>query len=594
MTRRTLQRATAAIASLAIISLTLAAPAFAQAPSWPPGGITPSPVTAAMHLPDGRYVPSSRRWNLVWADQIVPQSAGEARVGFAAKHYAGTQKIWADQAAIFRAAEPNFLVLMYHLSAGLNPARNSDVPDPKSNGGSDFIGVIAPQGYVAEYNTYFTPWLDSAGIAQGSARFEEMFQHFDSLNVSHRVWHQDPYWLMNLDNADWRRYAGDICRDWMSGNRDEGCFFDVAVETNVTLYNPKAGDPAPWNFNWWEPPHAPLGYAGATDDRGEFATWMNARFAGYFSTIYQRFHSKGGDYLVIPNVDQMVTSVYDPLWTDGAGAARTIDGAMMEGFGNYRGSDMWLTLERGLRHITGRGKILIAQFGAATPEERLRRTAMYMLIKNENSFLNIINGSGVEWYPEYEIDLGDQSFLPANLDSLRVSGSGSDALFARSYQNGLVLCNTSGEPITYQLPPGEWSRIATGGGGDVRADGTPQSQSITLTPVTGSVTVAPSDGVILARASASGVRGSALSSLTCDVTSSAEGFVARLTVPRAARVSLAAYDLLGRMLTAPYAVDLSAGDHRITLPVSDLPRGIYLVRIVAGDAMVTRRVEAQR
>jgi len=43
---------------------------------------------------------------------------------------------------------------------------------------------------------------------------------------------------------------GDICLDWMKGNADDGCFFDVAVETNSFLYHPKLSDAAPVNFDW--------------------------------------------------------------------------------------------------------------------------------------------------------------------------------------------------------------------------------------------------------------------------------------------------------------------------------------------------------
>lgn len=46
-------------------------PLPAQLPTWHPGGMTRSPMNTP--LPDGRYVPLTRRWNLVWADQIVPQ-----------------------------------------------------------------------------------------------------------------------------------------------------------------------------------------------------------------------------------------------------------------------------------------------------------------------------------------------------------------------------------------------------------------------------------------------------------------------------------------------------------------------------------------
>jgi hypothetical protein len=453
-----------------------------------------------MKLPDGRYVPSTRRWNLVWADQIIPNQVSTAQVEFAARNYVATQKIWSGQAAGFRAFNRNFIVVAYHLAAGLNPLHNSDAPDPKSRADTGFIGVIAPAGYLPEYSSYFLPWLNAAGIAEGSGRYEAMFQHYDSpADMAHRVWHQDPYWLMNIENDDWTDYNADVTLDWMRGNRNEGCFFDVAVEMNTSLYNPKRSNPAPRNFDWWMSPHGPSGYVGTIAGYPDFDDWQNPRYLRYFQKLYKRFHTDSVDYLVLPNVDQMVTTVYDPLWIDGDAEGPTIDGAMMESFGGYRGFDMWQTLERGLRHITGRGRILIAQFSAPTSSERLRRVAMYMLIKNENSFLNIINGGGVEWYPEYEIDLGDQSPVPADLASMRVAGNGSSSLWRRDYQRGIVLVNTAEAPIGYDLPAGDWRRIITEGGGRVGVDGVPRADSIRYEPVAGSVTVPASDGVILQR-----------------------------------------------------------------------------------------------
>src|SRR5262249_44660279 len=146
----------------------------------------------------------------------------------------------------------------------------------------------------------------------------------------HRVWHQDPYWLMNIENSDWTQYIGDETLDWMRGNQDEGCFFDVAVETNSSLYNPKKSDPPPHDFNWWQSPHGPSGYVGTIADYSNFDDWQNPRSLRYFQNIYRRFHTDSVDYLVLPNVDQMVTTVYDPTWLDGDASGETIDGAMME------------------------------------------------------------------------------------------------------------------------------------------------------------------------------------------------------------------------------------------------------------------------
>src|SRR5436190_4174091 len=113
---------------------------------WPPVPPPPGPIMEHVHLPGNRFVPSTKRWNLVWADQLIPNNISAAQLKFAAEHYVATQKIWANQVAQFRAINPNFLCVAYHLAAGLNPAHNDDCPDPKSQTGSGFIGSIAPKG----------------------------------------------------------------------------------------------------------------------------------------------------------------------------------------------------------------------------------------------------------------------------------------------------------------------------------------------------------------------------------------------------------------------------------------------------------------
>src|SRR6188474_3112178 len=70
-----------------------------QIPSWPPGGITPSPMV--FQLPANRYVPSTKRYNLIFADQLfgLPQN----KIQFVAQNYVATQKIFSYQADDYRA-----------------------------------------------------------------------------------------------------------------------------------------------------------------------------------------------------------------------------------------------------------------------------------------------------------------------------------------------------------------------------------------------------------------------------------------------------------------------------------------------------------
>ncbi|HUI93388.1 MAG TPA: T9SS type A sorting domain-containing protein [Chitinivibrionales bacterium] len=542
--------------------------AFCQVQSWPPGGTTPSPVTAAMKLPSNRYVPSTKKYNLVWADELVGMPTG--KIQFIARNYAASQKMSASQAGDYRAYNPDFLCIIYHLSNGINPQNNSDCPLPH---GTTPITSCTPQGWVSEWDNNFVPWLASAGIALGSGRYEQMFQHYVSVDSNNRVWHGDPQWTMCLENADWQKYVADVSINWMTGEQDDGAFFDVCVETMVPgLYHPQQGDPAPHNFNWYLSPYGPAGYTVAT--LGDFATWMNGQYLGYWQSIYKRFHTASADFLILPNIDQMTTGWYDPVWTEGGAAGETIDGAMMENFGNATGGDMYLTLSRAVKHLTGRGKILIAQFYDTTQTERYRRTGMYMLVKNENSFINILGPGAPGWFPEYEISLGDQSPVPADISALRVAGSDASSLFRRDYQNGMVLCNTSGSAMNYAIPGNNWNTVTTSGGGSVSNAGAIAPQSITFTPVTAQVSVPAYGSLILTNNTAVTTSISRMRSGAGQLFSGPVNGV--ITVHRPGMVSV--YGLDGVLKIKKQALGIKAN-----IDISDLTRGIYIIKVAGAS-----------
>lgn len=563
--------------------------AAAQSHTWPPSNPGPAPIMQTLRLPGGKVLPSSLRWNLVWADQIVPQWVTPAQVGFAARNYIGTQKIFRDQLAEFEAVNSNFMAVSYHLAAGLNPAHNSDCPDPKDNSGSDFIGVVTPKRYVSEYTEYFRPWLVDRGIAENSPAFEAMFQHYDEVLPAKRVWHRDPYWLMNMDDAHWRAYLSAVSLEWMSGNGNQGMFFDVAVETNASLFNPNVWNPQPGNFDWWMAPHKPYGYAGTMDSRTKFSQYMNNTYRSYFQHVYRAFHAADTAFLVLPNTDQMITTVYDPVWLDGDAQGETVDGVMVESFGQATIGDMYLTLERIVRHVTGRGKILLAQAYPAQPEEAARLIGMFMLVKNENSYVNFLGNQGVEWYAAYEIDLGEQSPCPATLDPLREQGTGANSLWRRLYSRGMVLCNTADTEAGYLLAGSSWSIVRPVGGGDVRADGSLPSYSIEYTPAGHSVTIPSCDCVILRDTSSTGIAGTARpdDAVLRAFPQPAHGSV-RIelgtgeTSPHAVRL----VDILGRSI--PIRWSASAGE--IDIRWTGIDAGVYVVLLESGGGMRSVRV----
>jgi hypothetical protein len=479
----------------------------AQIHQWSPDSLIPSKNFENYKFKSGKFIPSTKRWNLVWGDQLVPNyNINEKQTEFVAKNYVATQKIWSNQLSSFEKYNSNFICTIYHLALGINPEDNSKCPDPKSNS-TGFIGSVAPKGFINEYTDYFKPWLIQNNISLESLDLENMFQHYDTVNFINRVWHIDPQWVMNGADHNWKKYISETCLDWMDGNNNEGCFFDVSIETNVPgMHFPNQWAPSPVNFEWWMNPHKLANLNKLINDRSEFADFQNDIFKNYYQYIFKQFHKGTNDYLVIPNVDQMVTTVYNPIWLGGDSKGETIDGAMMENFGNAVGDDMYLSLDRGLTHISGRNKILIAQAYPDNSKEVLRIVAEYMLIKNENSFINIMIGSGPQWYPEYEIDLGEQSKLPDSLSKLRIKGNSSQSLLKRSYEYGEVICNTSNQPMDYN-PYGEnWMYIKTSGGGPVDENGMISEQKIEKIMFTGKITINPSDCMILVKDTVTSVR----------------------------------------------------------------------------------------
>jgi hypothetical protein len=281
-------------------------------------------------------------------------------------------------------------------------------------------------------------------------------------------------------------------------------------------------------------------------------------------------------------VDQMVTGWYDPTWLDGTNG-ETIDGAMMESFGNATTSDMYLSLERGLRHITGRGKILIAQFYNNTQPERYRRIGMYMLIKNENSFVNIVDGN-VNWFPEYEIDLGDQNALPTDINPLRVAGSGSNSLFKRAYASGMVLCNTSPNTMNYTLSGNSWNRVVTSGGGTVDTSGQIAAQNIQLVPVSGSININASDCVILKNTAPNGVDEQIFSENNFSVAEDLGSGDITILIQSSQRIScdINIFDAKGSFVKNIFSGDVAIGKTEFKTDLNDLPPGIYFIRCTGG------------
>jgi hypothetical protein len=208
---------------------------------------------------------------------------------------------------------------------------------------------------------------------------------------------------------------------------------------------------------------------------------------------------------------------------------------------------------------------------------------MYMLVKNENSFINILAQGAPGWFPEYEISLGDQSQVPADITSLRVAGSGSASLFKRDYQNGIVLCNTSGSAMNYALSGNTWNVVNTSGGGSVTNSGTTAQQSITFTPVSSQVSV-PAFGCVILTNNVAAVHGRTQKPdhETGPFLNPGNGVIA---IDQAGAAFV--YNLKGEM-----QIQKTSTANRTQIDVSKLSCGVYLVTFISATGrgrMVSER-----
>ncbi|MDX1546410.1 MAG: T9SS type A sorting domain-containing protein [Rhodothermales bacterium] len=61
-------------------------------------------------------------------------------------------------------------------------------------------------------------------------------------------------------------------------------------------------------------------------------------------------------------------------------------------------------------------------------------------------------------------------------------------------------------------------------------------------------------------------------------------------LPRAAHVTLAVYDLLGKRVATPFSAPVPAGRHAVYWDAGDLPSGVYLYRMQAGATVLRREL----
>ncbi|MCX7019533.1 MAG: putative glycoside hydrolase [bacterium] len=390
-------------------------------------------VAGSLVAQTARRFPDTRNGIFVFADQL-PNYLSDAQTAFAASHLVGTQKIPRVQVDAIRTLNPNFILLHYRLGC-------EDGPELILIG-NDWTNWKW-QMYVNLRNDWF--WL----------------------NAGARIHNGDWNWQMmdirQLGADTWTSYWREQVADEMRQNGADGVFAD-------------SFDPLIGGFDTALPPE--LDYPGAI-------TGLYPQINNWAQAILDHFAATPERFLFVPNYGALVTGWNNVL------DYTLCDGAMVEGFGEWGTPPLWgefgdwqLQMNRCLR-IVRAGKALIAQHYLSSAEavnERMFVLGMHLLIKGDHTFINMMAGDGLEWYPEYAINLGASTTpLPASVDDYIDPGLG--GLYRRNFQNGMVLVNPTGAAISVPSLGATLWRALPSGGGDVPEDGTAPG-AVAYTPVT--------------------------------------------------------------------------------------------------------------
>ncbi|MCC7020511.1 MAG: hypothetical protein IT332_12185 [Ardenticatenales bacterium] len=436
------QRATSTATPMLIVepSLTPTATAIAP-PTTAPTAPTP-PASAARPWPD------TADGIHVFNDQLVGLgNLSDAQIRFAASHYVGTQKMTRPDADRLRTIAPNILILHYRLGIGLG-YRVIEGRECAPTGG--LIQIVDGDAWVHEWpgdTAVRAPWF------------------FRWANQD-RVLNCDFGWyLTDVANNDYRAWwTGEVLRQ-LEANDDDALFAD-----SVSVPNYFGGD-------HWRPSLPAIDAA--------FETEWSTRIDDWLAYVKGRF---GDRYLVLPNAGNWVTTRDRTTYS-------AADGVMIEGFAmwapdrRYAEGDWRLQMDRVLG-LASRGKVIIAQAyptGDGSPrdvDDRMFTLATYLLVKGRRSYLNLETSSNVDWWPEYEIDLG--AYVDEPPPSVGALAERPDPLappvYVRRYTHGMVIVNPSDQPVPYDLGRTMWAATPIGGGA-VPADGRTDGWRIVYSPI---------------------------------------------------------------------------------------------------------------
>jgi hypothetical protein len=414
-----------------------AAPATGDLPAEPratDATTLEAPPAAASRFPDTTATIA------VLADQLPNLNAAQTQ--FAATHYVGSQKLLLGATHALRAINPSFVVLHYHLAMWQSAPTTSFIVDGLT-WGNDYPAVTTHESWF---------WHNAGGDRVPSSA--------------------DGKLLMNVSDPGFAAYwASSIASQTQAGEYD-GVFLDSA--SPALLQGECSGaDPRL------------AGTAARTQAFSELGglTWT-AAWEAWIGALNDSLAN--ASIPLIPNTSAFVTTWDTTDYTHTAGI-------FVEGFAdpNFSVTD-WKASTNQILAIANAGKIVILQNYLSAPNDLVRRQyylVNYLLVKGSRTYLFYFADSTLEWYPEWQLDLGVASAAASSIDVLAWQG-----VYRRDYASGIVLLNPATSPVTVTLET-PMRRVDPQGGGAIAANGT-ASGTITTSTVS-TVTLGAGSGLVL-------------------------------------------------------------------------------------------------
>ena len=415
----------------------------------PPANGRSCRVRLRVEVLEDRVVPayfSSTTNGIHIIEDQLPTGMSAKMVQFLATHTDGTQKQQLQATNQFRAINPNYAVLHYQLGTG-NSAYQYIINNQWS---ADFNYVTQQESWFA-HQTYSGEPQSAADLASGRV-----------------LGNSNDWYQADIANPAWQQYTLNQVFLNMVATGSNAWFADsFTYGIGGAGYN----SPIPTRYQGTNAANAASWPGGVTwtTQLGNWARTIQSAF-----TQYNVAH--GTSYKFLPNLDGRATA-WEPNWYSDANGVPVIDGAFLESFGQYTDTFDWtLSMNRGLA-FTANGKIVIMQpYPSADPATAAGQQQVdfllgtYLLLKGDQTYLNITYGQQPQYFPEYQLNIGAPTTpLPAS-----VSGYLWNGVYRRDFQNGFVLVNPGSTTYTLNLGGTYRRAIASGGGilSDAQIDAT--------------------------------------------------------------------------------------------------------------------------